>query len=180
MKGALDAPDGRRPHSHRMGKAEGKHQKAGVVRYSRHEGLAPVRLFIGLETGSGPLRANSCRTSDRSACLFQEVPVPGLTCWIRGRRVPFSRSSGFAAARSDKGAQASAIMKRRQPFTSLERPRNSRRRQGHTVSPGDGRRHAARGLLQGGKGAKKKRPGGRRKLLIRLNSAKEIQGLSWL
>ncbi len=53
MKGALNAPDGNRPHSHRVGKTEGKHQKAGVVRYSRHEGLAPVRLSIGLETGSG-------------------------------------------------------------------------------------------------------------------------------
>src|SRR5689334_13158079 len=31
---------------------EGKHQKAGVVRYSRHEGLAPVRLSIGLDAGS--------------------------------------------------------------------------------------------------------------------------------
>ena len=30
MKGAVNAPDGKRPHSHRMGKTEGKHQKAGV------------------------------------------------------------------------------------------------------------------------------------------------------
>ena len=34
MKGVLNAPDGKRSHPHRMGKTEGKHQKAGVVRYS--------------------------------------------------------------------------------------------------------------------------------------------------
>ncbi len=53
MKGVVKAPDGKRPLPPRLSETEGKHQKAGVVRHSRHEGLAPVRLSIGLETGSG-------------------------------------------------------------------------------------------------------------------------------
>ncbi len=76
MKGALNTPDGKRPHPHRMGKTEGNIKRQGFKRHSRHEGLAPVRYSQRPETGSGLLRANSCRTSDRSACLFPRDPGP--------------------------------------------------------------------------------------------------------
>ena len=47
-------------------------------------------------------------------------PLPGVRAGIRGRQVPFLRSSGSAAVRSGNGARASAIRKRRQPFTLRE------------------------------------------------------------
>ena len=114
------APDGKRPHPHRMGKTEGKHQKAGVVRHSRHEGLAPVRYSQRPETGLGLLRANSCRTSVRSACLFPRGLDPRsralsyLGIMARGsvdRGVPFSRSSGPRPLSGTNNARASAILK---------------------------------------------------------------------
>jgi hypothetical protein len=84
----------------RMSKTEGKHQKAGVVRHSRHEGLAPVRLSKGSKPVRALLRANSCRTSDRSACLFPQ----GLGLMTRAPWTPDSLFAfiGSAAAESDK------------------------------------------------------------------------------
>ena len=83
------APDGKRPHPPRRGETEGiTLQRQGFVRYSRHEGLAPVRLSIGLETGSGSFpsgRILAGRRIDRPAFS----PVLGLLAL--GRRVPFSR-----------------------------------------------------------------------------------------
>ena len=35
MKGALNAPDGKRPLPPRMSETDGKHQKAGIVRHSQ-------------------------------------------------------------------------------------------------------------------------------------------------
>jgi hypothetical protein len=118
MKGALNTPDGKRPHSHRVGKTEGKHQKAGVVRHSRHEGLAPVPLVQRLDAGSGlGKRTNSCRTSDRSACLFPQV----LGLMVQGAPVPFSRSSASRPPGRTDRARASAILKGASPSPRLKR-----------------------------------------------------------
>ena len=59
----------------------------------------------------------------------------------------------LAAARSTWRAQASAIIKKRQPFTSLERPEELEvKTQGNdTEALANGQRRVARGLLQGGK-----------------------------
>ena len=140
MKGALNTPDGKRPHSHRMGKTEGNIKRQGFKRHSRHEGLAPVRYSQRPETGSGLLRANSCRTSDRSACLFPRGPGPcprlmtrGSWLGIRGPWVSLFALIGSAAAESDKYARASAIRKRRQPFACFVRPRNPKQRQEGTI-----------------------------------------------
>ena len=101
------ALDGKRPHSPRMSETEGKHQKAGVVRHSRHEGLAPVRLSSGLETGSGFFCGRiSCRTSDRSACFSASPRAFGL--WTP---ISFSRSSAPRLPSRTNDAQASAILK---------------------------------------------------------------------
>ena len=161
MKGVFDAPDGESClRSHRMGKAEGKRQKAGVARQTRHEGLAPVRLFIGLETGSGPFAGEFLPDiGSIGLSLSQEVPVPGLTCpgSVDGA-VPFSRSCSFAAARSgQRGPCARDHEKRRQPLTSLERPEELEcKTKKTTYEPmRTGSADAARGLIQGGKGRKK-------------------------
>ena len=46
MKGALNAPDGKRPHPPRMGETEGiRLEGRGCEILLRHEGLAPVRLL---------------------------------------------------------------------------------------------------------------------------------------
>jgi hypothetical protein len=100
-----------------------------------------------LETGSGLVkRAYSCRTSDRLACLFQRSSVPGrmtrgsvgLGSLLALSQVP--RPTGWA-----NRAQASAIMKRRQPFLRCSNIRRRRKRR-----PGDRRwnpgRHATPAL----------------------------------
>src|SRR5271157_2743331 len=103
MKGALNAPDGKRPLPHRMGKTEGKHQKAGVVRYSRHEGLAPVRYSQRLETGSGSFAGE----------FLPDIGSIGLSLSKRSRTPGSpSRSHEAPRPRSGKCAVASAIMKR--------------------------------------------------------------------
>ena len=166
MKGVVNAPDGKRPHSPRMGKTEGKHQKAGVVRHSRHEGLAPVRLSKGPETGSGLLRANSCRTSDRSACLFPQVPVPGLMSrdpWTPG--FPFRAHQAPRPPSSDKYARASAIMKNgASPSPRLKRQGGTRNEdQGNDTEPACERAAPTPPVasFKAGSGAKiKKRPWG--------------------
>jgi hypothetical protein len=50
--------DGKRPLSHRMGETEGKLKDRHREILLRHEGLAPVRLSIGLETGSASFAAD--------------------------------------------------------------------------------------------------------------------------
>jgi hypothetical protein len=149
------APDGKRPHSHRMGKTEGKHQKAGVVRHSRHEGLAPVRLSIWLETGSSLVkRANSCRTSDRSACL-----APVLGPWPADPVFPF-RAHRLAAAQTDKRRpsvrdheKAPALPLPRKGTDELEEDQgNGTRTRAEEAAP-----TPPRGLLPGGKRRSDKR-----------------------
>ena len=96
----------KRPHSPRMGKTERKHQKAGIVRHSRHEGLAPLRCpkarnRFGLFCG----RILAGHRIDRPV-FFRKVPVPSMTRgsvdpWgslfalirLRGRRVGQIRPS---------------------------------------------------------------------------------------
>jgi hypothetical protein len=51
-----------------LDRSRGQLSKAGVVRYSRHEGLAPVRL-PRLETGSGSLEASEFLLDVRSIGL---------------------------------------------------------------------------------------------------------------
>ena len=53
MKGALNAPTESGRIRIAWAKRKGSIKRQGFKRYSRHEGLAPVRLSIGLETGSG-------------------------------------------------------------------------------------------------------------------------------
>jgi hypothetical protein len=105
MKGALDASDEKRPLA--WARPKGSIKRQGFKRHSRHEGLAPVRL-PRLETGSGSF-ADEFLPDIGSIGLSLSTFV-GLS--LHGRRVPFSRSSGSAADRSDgNGAQASAILK---------------------------------------------------------------------
>ena len=128
-KGALDTPNGKRPHSHRMGKTEGKHQKAGVVRHSRHEGLAPVR-YPRLETGSGFFAGEFLPDIGSIGLSFSKRSrSPDLRAGIRGPGFPSSRSSGSAAARSGKGAQTSAIKNGASPSLPRRDRRNPKRRQ---------------------------------------------------
>ena len=71
----MSAPDGKRPHPPRMGETEGKHQKAGVVRHSRHEGLAPVRYSQRPETGSGSFAGEFLPDIGSIGLSFPRVPV---------------------------------------------------------------------------------------------------------
>ena len=137
-----------------------------------------------LETGSGLVkRANSCRTSDRSACLFREVLGPGSMT----RDVSWTPGSLFAlnqaprpTSRTDR-AHASPILETA-PALHLPRetggPRNedeTERQKGRTSSATPARWVAFKAESAH---KRKKGCGGQRNSLIRLDSAKEIQGFS--
>ncbi len=131
MKGVLKAPDGKRPHPPRTDETEGISIKGrGCEILLRHEGLAPVRLPSSKPVRALFKRAYSCRTSDRSACLFPRVP--GLL--LRGRAVPFSRNEAPRPAGRAETAPTRlietlfAIVKRRQPFACSRDRRNPKRR----------------------------------------------------
>ena len=83
-----------------------------------------------LETGSGSFEAGVFLPDVGSiARFFRGSSVPGLItrgCSVDAG-VAFSCSSGSAAAKSDNDAQASATIKRRQPFTSPRAKKPNRR-----------------------------------------------------
>jgi hypothetical protein len=104
MKGAPNAPDGKRSHlprnrRNRRDKFKGRVREtlAGMKgwRPSASKGPKPVRAPFK--------RANSCRTSDRSACLFPRVLgprahnpgdpwTPGFPFWRNEAPRPFGRA----------------------------------------------------------------------------------------
>ena len=100
MKGALNAPDGKRSHSQSYGQ-NGREASKGrsCETLAGMKGWRPSALCIGLETGSGLLRANSM--PDIGSIGLPLSTVLGLM--VHGPRFPFSRSSGSAAAGSGKG-----------------------------------------------------------------------------
>ena len=119
-------------------KRKGSIKRQGFKRYSRHEGLAPVRLSKGPNRFGLFCERISCRTSDRSACLFPRglsprTYVPGSV----DRGAPFSRSSAPRPPGRTDRARTSAIMKRRQPFTCLNNRREPKANtEGPTMNPG--------------------------------------------
>ena len=123
MKGALTRPT----ESGRIRLVIGETE--GIRRKGRHreilsgmKGWRPSAIQR-LETGSGSFEAGVFLPDVGSiARFFRGSSVPGLItrgCSVDAG-VPFSCSSGSAAAKSDNDAQASATIKRRQPFTSPE------------------------------------------------------------
>ena len=147
-------------------------------RPSACQGSTPDRAFFK--------RAFSCWTSDRSACLFPRgsAPRPGLM--TRGSMdpgFPFSRSIGSAAAESDKRRPSVRDLKNgASPSPRSKRPEELEMKTKATTSRANGRRRRGPvASFKAGRGARNKKcPGGRRKPLIRLDSAKEIEGFSWL
>ena len=132
-----------RPHPPRMGATEGIVFKGrGREILFGMKGWRPSACPIGPKTGSGLVkRAYSCRTSDRSACLFRGSSVPGLMTrgLVLDAGFPFRAQSGSAADRSGRNrAQASATMKRRQPFTHLHETAGGTETkiEGPTMNPG--------------------------------------------
>ena len=125
----------------------------------RHEGLAPVRLSIGLETGSGSFQADVFLPDVGSIALSSSLDPRAFGSWMP--TVPFSPNEAPRPPGSDgTGAQAAATRKGRQPFTSLEKARGTRNedQRNDTETRANGqRRRGPRGLIQGGKGRKKKK-----------------------
>ena len=79
MKGALNAPDKSGRIRIAWAKRKGSIKRQGFERHSRHEGLAPVRYSIGLETGSGSFAGEFLPDIGSIGLSFSEVPVsPGL------------------------------------------------------------------------------------------------------
>ena len=156
MKGALNSPDRNRPHSHRMGKTEGKHQKAGVVRHSRHEGLAPVRLSKGSKPVRAPLRANFLPDIGSIGLSFSR----SLGSWSVDPGSLFALI-GSAAARSDGPRPSVRDLKNgASPLPRSKRLRRTRNEDQGNDTENRGERAAPtrpRGLRQGGKRPKKKK-----------------------
>ena len=131
--------------------------------------------WLKLETGSGLVkRANSCRTSDRSACLFRKVP--------RGPQVPFRVQRGSAADTSGgKGAHASASLKTAPALHLLHEtggPRNEDEKERHRGEQAAPTLRPVAAFKAESAHERKKAVGGRRNPLIRPDSAKEIQGFA--
>ena len=128
MKGVLKTADGKRPHPHRNRRNRKEAPKGrGCETLAGMRGSRPSAIQKRLETGSGSFRASSCRTSDRSACLY----LAGLGAFARGPEFPVAQR-GFPAAQWTKGAQASAILNRASPHLLNEDWRNPKRRQAAT------------------------------------------------
>ena len=113
-----------------------------------------------LETGSGSFkRTYCCRTSDQSPCLFPRSSVPGLMTrgLVRGQGSPFSRSSGSAAAESDKWRPSVRDLKTAPALRLLHEtggPRNEDRR--NDKQPGVNKQPLRRrGAFKAGSGSKK-------------------------
>jgi hypothetical protein len=119
MKGALNAPD----ESGRIRMSETK----GLVFEGRgHEILQGMKgwRLSALSIGSKPVRAlsqraYSCRTSDRSACLFPKVPLP------RGRRSLFALNE-FRGLQVGLGAPKRPRSKGASPSSRSTDQRNSK------------------------------------------------------
>jgi hypothetical protein len=111
-------------NSPRMGKTEGKHQKAGVRETLRGMKGCARPLFPKARNRFGLfLRTNFCRTSE-------EVPVSGLmTPGSVDAGVPPFALIRLRGRQVGQSARASAILKRRQPFTRVMRPEDPKRRQ---------------------------------------------------
>ena len=150
MKGAQDAPDGKRPHPPRMGETEGISIKGrGCEILAGMKGWRPSACPLG----SKPVRArfkrtNSCRTSDRSACLFRGSP--GF--WLRGRAGSLFRAHrGSAAARVGRKRRPSVRDHENgaSPSPRSKRPEELEMKTKETThEPGrTGSADAARGLL---------------------------------
>ncbi len=115
MKGVVKVPDGKRPHPPRMSETEGINlEDRGREILQGMKGWRPSAL-PRLDAGSGLVRQAYHMPDVGSIGLSFFRKVPGAP-WTR---VPFSRSSAPRRRVGQTTPEASAIMKRRQPFTSL-------------------------------------------------------------
>ena len=114
-KGALKAPTESGPQSKARGRTERLKRQAFERHFVRHEGLAPVRL-ARLENRIGPFSGGAfvAGQSQRSACLS---PVLGGDSNEDGQGSPFLRDQARGPEVGQTTPKASAIEKRRQPFT---------------------------------------------------------------
>jgi hypothetical protein len=112
------APDGKRPHAHRMGKTEGKHQKAGVQEtLAARKGWRPSAC-PRLETASGSFcgRILAGHRIDRPVFFPRTVGFPFRAHRLRGRRVGQIGPS----VRDPKNAASPSLRSKRQGRTRNE------------------------------------------------------------
>jgi hypothetical protein len=96
MKGVLNAPDGKRPHS--QARANRKAQRQALKRhFVRHEGLVPARYQKARNRFGLFVKRAYSGQSQQSACLF-----PGLGVMAEDDKVRLFRAVRLAAARSDE------------------------------------------------------------------------------
>jgi hypothetical protein len=168
MKGALNAPDRKRPHPPRNRRNRREGSKAGVREILlRHEGLVPVRLSIG----SKPVRALSSglilagHRIDRP--VFSAGPRspgsrPGDAPWtpgslfalikVRGRQVGRKRRPSVRQRRNPRSTW-------RQPFTCSRDRRNRKEDRRSDKQPKANKQRLRRAAFRAGSGSKKrKRP----------------------
>jgi hypothetical protein len=154
----------------------------------RHEGLAPVRYSQRLETGSGSFAGKFYAGHRIDRPVFfppllgprPRAHDPGTTRGIRGQPgFPF-RAIGLAAARSAQAASERLAIETAPAlhFKKLEEPKRKQKERENDPKQ-TSNACAAVAPFEPGSGPKRKNgPGGRRKSLIRLVSAKEIQGFN--
>jgi hypothetical protein len=167
------APVGKRPHPPGTGKTEGK-IKGRDCETLGMKGWRPSAIAKGSKPGSGFLRTNSCRTSDRSACLFPRVSgslsvdAGSLFALNQAQRPPGRAETPPERPRLKNGASPS--------------PRSKGKAEMKTNEPKPRRTGSAGPVasFRAGSGATRKGPGRRRNPLITFDSAKEIQGFPWL
>jgi hypothetical protein len=165
-KAAASASHGRKPKGIRF-KGRGCEILAGM------KGWRPS-AWLKLETGSGSFQADVF-LPDVGSIGLSLFPVLGLL-GPRRQGSPFSRNEAPRPPGSDgNGARASAIRKRRQPFTCFIRSEEPETKtEGPTMNPGRTRNAYVAAAPQSRNRLKtKKYYGGRRKSLKRLDSAKE-------
>ncbi len=115
MKGPLKRPTERGRIRLGWAKPKGRFEDRGCEIVARHEGLAPVRLSIGLETGSA-------HPSGRILAAHR-IDRPVFFACVLGPLARGRHGSLFHATRlrgrhgQTERVQPSAITKRRQPFT---------------------------------------------------------------
>ncbi len=150
------------------------------MRHSRHEGLAPVRLSIGLETGSGSFAGEFLPDIGSIGLSFSLV----FGLFVCGRGVLFAliRLRG-RRGRTKRRPSVRDLKNGASPSPRSKRPEDLEMTVETTLKPGRmGGADEAPRPPSGREGAqrRKKGPGGPRNALIRLDSAKEKQGFSLL
>jgi hypothetical protein len=144
------------------------------------KGWRPSAIPKGSKPVRALLRTNSCRTSDRSACLLSLGPR-AFGPWTPGS--PFGQRGSAADGSDGNGVQASATTKTAPALRLLHETGGPETKPKETHEPmRTGLADAARSLLQGEKGCRKEKRalGGRRKCLKRPDSAKESKAFSLL